>query len=78
MSDVNEKNNGLPYVLTPREVMAVLRIGRHSFDRLIREGTLPALRLGESGRAVRVPRAGVLALLGEEPLPTATGEGMAE
>lgn len=55
------------HVLTVPEAAAVLRIGRAAAYQGVREGTIPSLRLG---RSIRVPRAKLLELLGEEePAP---------
>lgn len=64
--------DALPAVLTVREVAAVLRLSIHSVRGLIREGRLSVIR---AGRAIRVPRAAVLALLGEEETPVAMNDG---
>lgn len=61
----------LPPVLTVAETCEVLRLSKHSVRGLIREGRLSVIR---AGRAIRVPRAAVLALLGEEETPVVSGD----
>ena len=51
-----------PSVLTVPEVARALRIGRNHAYELIRDGRLPALRIG---RAIRVPRAAVERLIAQ-------------
>jgi excisionase family DNA binding protein len=53
--------------LTVAEVAERLRCSEPTVRRRIREGELPAVRLGGSGSAVRVPRAGLQAWLWSEP-----------
>ena len=43
----------LPDVLTPRQVMAYLQLGRDSVYQLLSSGALPSVRIG---RTYRVPR----------------------
>jgi excisionase family DNA binding protein len=50
-------------VLTVEEVAELLRIGRAAAYQGVRQGTIPSIRLG---RTIRVPRAKLLALLGEQ------------
>lgn len=51
------------HVLTVPEAAAVLRIGRAAAYQGVRDGTIPSIRLGKS---IRVPRAKLLELLGQE------------
>lgn len=51
------------HVLTVEEAAELLRIGRAAAYQGVSEGTIPSIRLG---RTIRVPRARLLALLGEE------------
>lgn len=60
----------LPPVLTVREAAAVLRLSVYSVRGLIADGRLQVVR---AGRAIRIPRRCVLALLGEETAPAANG-----
>ena len=64
-----------PEIMTVEEAATLLRIGRTAAYEACRRGEIPSLRLG---RSVRVPRAGLLSLLGEEPAGTATGAEAAE
>jgi len=57
----------LPAVLTVEETSKVLRLGRTATYSAIRAGDIPSVRLGHS---IRVPRAALLALLGEQMLGT--------
>jgi excisionase family DNA binding protein len=57
----------LPHVLTVEEAAKVLRIGRAAAYAAVKDGSLPALRIG---RTLRVPRAQLLALLGEDESET--------
>lgn len=59
----SEHNNSPPSVLTVAEAAALLRIGRAAAYQGVRDGTIPSIRLG---RTIRVPRAKLLELLGEE------------
>ena len=51
------------HVLTVQEAAAVLRIGRAACYEGVHNGTIPSIRLG---RTIRVPRAKLLELLGEQ------------
>jgi excisionase family DNA binding protein len=69
----------LPVVLTVEEAASVLRIGRGPAYEGIRRGQIPAVRIG---RTLRVPRAALLTLLGEngsvvdgDSTDTHSGEG---
>jgi excisionase family DNA binding protein len=46
----------IPALLTPREVAAQLRLSEPSVYRLIRDGRLPAVRLGGPGASLRIRR----------------------
>jgi excisionase family DNA binding protein len=61
----------LPLVLTVEEAACALRIGRGAAYEAVRQGAIPAVRIG---RSLRVPRHALLALLGEGPR---NGEGPA-
>jgi excisionase family DNA binding protein len=52
----------LPAVLTVEEAARVLRIGRASAYEAVRRGEIPSVHLG---RTIRVPRSGLLLMLGE-------------
>jgi excisionase family DNA binding protein len=52
----------MPLVLTVEEAAEALRISRGSAYEAVRTGDLPHVRIG---RTIRVPRAALLALLGE-------------
>ncbi len=52
----------LPLVLTVEETAKALRVSRGACYELVRTGQVPSIRLG---RTLRVPRAALLALLGE-------------
>ena len=56
MADLDE----LPAVLTAREAMAVCRLSKNAFYRLVAAGDIPAIRLG---RSLRFSKAALLALL---------------
>lgn len=62
----------LPAVLTVEEAAAVLRVGRTAGYEAVRRGEIPTIKIG---RSLRVPRARLLALLGE---PVATEDDAAE
>lgn len=53
-----------PEILTVAEAAQVLRIGRNQAYELIRQGELPALRLG---RTIRVSKAALERLLDPDP-----------
>jgi excisionase family DNA binding protein len=53
-----------PLTLTVDEVAALLRISRGAAYEAVRQGTIPALRLG---RRILVPVAALLRLLGVDP-----------
>jgi excisionase family DNA binding protein len=53
--------------LSVREVAEELRCSEPTVWRRIREGQLPAVRLGGRGSALRIPRAGLQAWLWSEP-----------
>ena len=36
-----------PYILTPQEAMEILGIGKNLFYRLLKDGTIPAKRIGK-------------------------------
>ena len=40
-------------ILTPKEVMNLLYIGRNTFYKLVRSGELPAFRVGKQWRVMR-------------------------
>lgn len=67
----------LPLVLTVEEAAAALRISRGAAYEAVRTNELPHVRIG---RSIRIPRAGLLALLGEvDPgEPDAGGESRAD
>jgi excisionase family DNA binding protein len=65
------RGSELPLVLTVEEAARALRIGRGSCYEAVRQGAIPAVRIG---RSLRIPRHGLLALLGDEPT---NGEGPA-
>ena len=44
------KQEQLPIVLTPAEVMDVLGVGKNTMYRLLNSGQLPAVRIGRSWR----------------------------
>lgn len=52
----------LPAVLTVEEAARLLRVSRGSAYEAVRSGAIPALRVG---RTIRIPRRGLLELLGE-------------
>ena len=56
-----------PLVLTVEEAARALRIGRGAAYEAVRQGSIPAVRIG---RTLRIPRHGLLALLGEQDPPT--------
>jgi excisionase family DNA binding protein len=53
----------LPLVLTVEEAARALRIGRGACYMAVRQGSIPAVRIG---RTLRIPRHALLALLGEQ------------
>jgi excisionase family DNA binding protein len=53
--------------LTIQEVAEELRCSEPTVRRRIRDGDLPAVRLGGAGSPVRIPRAGLTAWLWSEP-----------
>jgi excisionase family DNA binding protein len=53
-----------PDVLTVPEAARLLRCGRNQLYDAIRRGDVPAVRIG---RSLRVPRAGLLRMLGANP-----------
>jgi excisionase family DNA binding protein len=63
-----ERLSAAPDVLTPRDLMQLLRIGRTKVYQDLRSGAIPSLRLG---RRFLVPRAALLEMLrvprGEAP-----------
>jgi len=61
----------LPLVLTVEEAASVLRISRGAAYEAVRTNELPHVRIG---RTIRVPRAGLLSLLGEVDPALADGE----
>ena len=52
----------LPAVLTVEEMARVMRLSRGSAYEAVRTGAIPSIRIG---RTIRIPRAALLALLGE-------------
>lgn len=52
-----------PALLTVREAAEMLRVGRNLAYELVQRGELPALRVG---RAIRIPRAALLAWIEEQ------------
>lgn len=50
----------MPDVLTPAEVMQILRMGRSKFYIAIREGQIPSIRLG---RKILIPKAAIQEML---------------
>ena len=58
----------LPELLTIPEVMRVARIGRTAAYELARSGGVPVVRFG---RTVRVPRAALVAVVGQTLAPLA-------
>jgi excisionase family DNA binding protein len=54
----------LPLVLTVEETAKVMRLSRGSTYEAVRTGAIPSVRIG---RRVLIPRAALLALLGESP-----------
>jgi excisionase family DNA binding protein len=64
-------------VMTIADVQKALRIGRCLAYQLIRRGQLPAVRLGQKGRVIRVPRAAVEELL-RSALAPESGEARGE
>ena len=43
-----QKQEELPTILTPAEVMDILGVGKNTVDRLLNSGQLPAIRIGRS------------------------------
>jgi len=62
-SSVQQTLATLPVTLTVGEAAALLRIGRAAAYEAVREGSIPSVRFG---RSIRIPRAQLLALLGEQ------------
>lgn len=56
--------HGLPPVLTVEEAARFMRISRGAAYEAVRTHEIPSIRVG---RTIRVPRAALLALLGEAP-----------
>ena len=56
----------LPLALRVEDVADLLGIGRTAAYAAVRAGEVPSIRIG---RRVLVPRAGLLRLLGEAPIP---------
>jgi excisionase family DNA binding protein len=56
----------LPLVLTVEEAARALRIGRGSAYEAVRQGAIPAVRIG---RTLRIPRHSLLAMLDDESSP---------
>ncbi len=52
-----------PDLLSTTEAAELLNVSKRTIFRLITEGDLPAYRLGRSGRAIRLHRVDVLALV---------------
>lgn len=63
--------HGLPPVLTVDELARFMRISRGAAYEAIRANEIPHIRIG---RTIRVPRAALLALLGEAPASEPAGQ----
>lgn len=59
----------LPVLLTPAEVAAALKVSRWAVYRLIRQGQLTVVRLGQRGGRVRIPAAALARLLERATVP---------
>jgi excisionase family DNA binding protein len=61
----------LPEVLTAREAVAILRVGRNQLYQAIARGQLGAIRIG---RSIRIPKQALLDLLASGNPPTVSGD----
>lgn len=47
-----QKQEELPTILTPAEVMDILGVGKNTVYRLLNSGQLPAIRIGRSWKSI--------------------------
>jgi excisionase family DNA binding protein len=63
LRDLAELLKDVPPLATVAEAQAVLRLSKSSLYALLQDGTLPHVRLGGNGGAIRIPKPSIKAFL---------------